>query len=138
VLVNGQPLDEPYLFENNKETFGPITVPEGRLWVMGDHRGRSSDSRAHVGDPDSSQGTIPIDNVIGRAFVIIWPVKHFEGLRVPHELESSKDALGVSGLASSSTRLALSPAVLGLVGAVPVTALRRRRRTRRERATARR
>jgi signal peptidase I len=125
VIVNGQPLDEPYLFEDNKEAFGPITVPEGRLWVMGDHRGRSSDSRAHIGE-GTAQGTVPIDNVIGRAFVIIWPVKNFEGLRVPHELESSKDALG-----PATWPLPLNPPLLGLAGSVPITLVRRRRRAQR-------
>lgn len=81
-------LVEPYLFEDDAAVFcaagtdsqcGPgspgILVPEGRLWVMGDHRSASSDSR--------SNGTIPIDRVIGRAFVIIWPVNRIKTLPVP-------------------------------------------------------
>lgn len=73
VTVNGVALDEPYLFpgDNPSDQDFDITVPEGRLWVMGDHRGMSSDSRSHLGDPGG--GAIPIDRVIGRAFVIIWP-----------------------------------------------------------------
>jgi signal peptidase I len=73
ITVNGIPLDEPYIFPGDKPSDQEfdITVPAGRLWVMGDHRGASSDSRAHLGDPGG--GAIPIDSVIGRAFVIIWP-----------------------------------------------------------------
>ena len=83
------PLDEPYLFEDDKQVFceagtgeqacppgAPgVLVPKGRLWVMGDHRGASSDSRAN--------GTIPIDRVIGRAFVVVWPLTRVKTLRVP-------------------------------------------------------
>jgi signal peptidase I len=73
VTVNGVALDEPYLFPGNKPSDSEfdVTVPADRLWVMGDHRAASSDSRAHTGDPGG--GSIPVDSVIGRAFVIIWP-----------------------------------------------------------------
>ena len=81
-------LHEPYLFEDDRQVFcaagtdaqcptgAPgVLVPEGRLWVMGDHRGASSDSRAN--------GTIPIDKVIGRAFVVVWPPSRVKTLPVP-------------------------------------------------------
>jgi signal peptidase I len=81
-------LHEPYLFEDDEQVFcaagtdaqcpagSPgVLVPEGRLWVMGDHRGASSDSRAN--------GTIPIDKVIGRAFVVVWPFPRVKTLPVP-------------------------------------------------------
>jgi signal peptidase I len=71
VLVDGKPLDEPYVFEDDHKTFGPVKVPAGRLWVMGDHRSDSADSRFHM--QDGYQGTIPVNSVIGRAFVIVWP-----------------------------------------------------------------
>ncbi|GAA2088169.1 signal peptidase I [Actinomadura alba] len=74
VTVDGKPLDEPYIYENNpvkERAFGPVTVPEGRLWVMGDHRSASADSRAHVSDQFT--GTISVDDVIGKAFIIVWP-----------------------------------------------------------------
>jgi signal peptidase I len=66
VYVNGEPLDEPYLNGVRTTQFQPHTVPEGFLFVMGDNRGNSLDSRFSLGD-------VPIDNVIGEAFVIMWP-----------------------------------------------------------------
>jgi signal peptidase I len=73
ITVNGVPLNEDYLYPGDKPSTQDfdITVPPERLWVMGDHRSASSDSRAHLGDPGG--GAIPIDSVIGRAFIIIWP-----------------------------------------------------------------
>jgi signal peptidase I len=58
-----------------------LLVPPHRLWVMGDHRAYSSDSRAHI--TDGQHGTIPVDSVIGRAFVIVWPFHRFRLLTVP-------------------------------------------------------
>ena len=86
VLVDGKPLDEPYVVNDFPFTpgtltcdtapksgrcFGPVTVPEGNLWVMGDNRNNSADSRYHVGD--ELQGTVPVDNVRGKAVFIVLP-----------------------------------------------------------------
>ena len=65
VFVNGDPIDEPYLTQRTDD-FPKTTVPEGRLFVMGDNRGNSLDSRF-------SLGLVPIDNVVGKAEVVIWP-----------------------------------------------------------------
>ena len=74
VTVNGVPLNEtPYLYPGNTPsdmTFN-VLVPAGKLFVMGDHRAASADSRAHLGDPGG--GFVPVDRVIGEAFVIVWP-----------------------------------------------------------------
>ncbi|GAB3987371.1 hypothetical protein GCM10029978_105910 [Actinoallomurus acanthiterrae] len=78
VLVDGKPLNEPYVYEDDHKPFGPVKVPAGRLWVMGDHRGDSADSRFHM--QDGYQGTIPVKSVIGRAFVIVWPPSRWNTL----------------------------------------------------------
>jgi signal peptidase I len=77
--VNGLPLDEPYLYRDSGGISDPpstdafdILVPEGRLWVLGDHRTASGDSLMHfrlVGDID--QATIPVDAMVGRAFAVV-------------------------------------------------------------------
>jgi signal peptidase I len=106
LTVDGKRLKEPYLNPATMGTetsafpclnipnseFGPITVPPGRLWVMGDNRTHSADSRAHcasnpeeavkgvfcTGDPTS--GTVPVSNVIGKARFIVWPPARWGGV----------------------------------------------------------
>ena len=88
ITVNGVPIDEPYLFEGNKPSNDPfdVRVPDDRVWVMGDHRAESADSRAHIGDPGG--GAIPIDSVVGRAFVIIWPFSEAGLLTRPDTIDN--------------------------------------------------
>jgi signal peptidase I len=87
ITVNGEAVDEPYIFENSpldappnprqctSRRFAEVTVPPGEMFVMGDHRLVSQDARC--------QGPVPIDNIIGRAFVVVWPSSHFTSLSVP-------------------------------------------------------
>jgi signal peptidase I len=125
-------LDEPYVFidkgqQSNIRSFGPVTVPKGRLWVMGDHRNDSADSRYHCGPGgadatddsscDPTPSTVPVDDVIGKAFVIAWPPSRWRTLGTPSTFETA-------ALAGASDMPALVSA--GVV--LPVFALRRRRR----------
>jgi len=74
VYVNSIPLEEPYVFPGNRASQADfrVTVPAEKLWVMGDHRAASSDSRFNQQGP--GKGFVPVENVVGRAFVIIWPL----------------------------------------------------------------
>jgi signal peptidase I len=84
ITVNGQPLDEDYLFPGNvpSETPFDVTVPAGRVWVMGDHRQISQDSRYHEALVPGS-GMVPEEAVVGRAVVVVWPFAHWAWLSVP-------------------------------------------------------
>ncbi len=152
VTVNGVPLHESsYLYPRaapSQIRFN-IVVPPGRLWVMGDNRQISDDSRLRMSDPGG--GTIPENKVIGRAFVVIWPPSHWKILSIP----STFNQPGINGGSSAAARGQVSaeaavsevlgsrvapeppyvPLAAGVVGAVPLTWLqvrvRRRLRDRR-------
>ncbi|MGW3640208.1 signal peptidase I [Streptomyces sp. NPDC005131] len=89
VKVNGRSLDEPYVFPGNtpcsSDAEFKITVPQGHIWVMGDHRQASADSRYHRGKPGG--GAVPVDDVVGRAFTVVWPVDRWDWLSVPDTFE---------------------------------------------------
>jgi signal peptidase I len=103
LTVDGKKLKEPYLDSSTMMAdptiypclgpeFGPVKVPDGRLWVMGDNRTHSADSRAHCGSTpaeaqqglictgDPTPGTVPVDNVIGKARFIAWPWSRWGGV----------------------------------------------------------
>jgi len=86
VTVNGVPLDEKsYLFPGAKPSMRAfdVIVPSGRLWVMGDNRAISDDSRGHMRDGFPGMGTVPENEVCGRAFMIIWPLSQIGDLPIP-------------------------------------------------------
>lgn len=91
VSVNGRPLAEPYASRTG--TFSPfdITVPPGRLWVMGDNRGASEDSRNHLGSPGG--GTVPVDDVIGQVVGRYWPLDRAGGLEASATLTTDRGPL---------------------------------------------
>ncbi|WNF31415.1 signal peptidase I [Streptomyces sp. C11-1] len=122
VTVNGKALDEKsFIFPGNTpcndRPFGPIKVEEGRIFVMGDHRQNSLDSRYHQELP--GQGTVSNDEVVGRAVVIAWPLGRWATLPIP-------DTFDQPGLNAAA---AMAPAALGVAGAVPLVLWRRRRLT---------
>ncbi|MGC4853307.1 signal peptidase I [Micromonospora sp. DT4] len=95
LMINGKSLDEPYIFsidgvrDKAADQEFDITVPKGRLWVMGDHRSASGDSLEHwqQSGQDITEATIPEQEVVGRAFTVFWPVSRATWLTVPDQFD---------------------------------------------------
>ena len=82
IVLNGVPLVEPYVKPGSTtdQVRFDVTVPANRVFVMGDNRGDSSDSRFHL---DVNQGTVPDGNVVGRVVAVIWPASRWSGEPIP-------------------------------------------------------
>ncbi len=121
VTVNGVPLAETsYLYPGGAPSFPfKVTVPAGHLWVMGDHRDDSEDSRYHLSDPGG--GAIPESEVVGRAFLIVWPPSQLRDLPIPSTFSQAALRSGPAGAAMVGVRT-VGPAALAAVAALPMGA----------------
>jgi len=138
VYVNGKPLTEPYIYPGatpcRDKNFGPFKVPANSIWVMGDHRNDSLDSRYHMDEPGG--GSVPDSDVVGRAILVAWPISHWATLPIPSTFNQpgiGDQSAQAAGGGQVGALLASSPAAAGLIGAVPLTYLYRRGRLRRAR-----
>ncbi|HLU28307.1 MAG TPA: signal peptidase I [Glycomyces sp.] len=97
VQVNGISLHEgEYVYDDapldvepgncHSRRFEPVTIPEGHVWVMGDHRGNSQDSRC--------QGPVPVENIIGRAIALVWPTDRARNLEIPSSFDVLEGTTG--------------------------------------------
>lgn len=95
VLVNGTVLvEDDYVTLPRQACAGSwsVEVPDGRIWVMGDNRNQSADSRVHIGDPGG--GAIPVDDVVGKVFVVVWPISRWDFITRPDTFDALNEAAG--------------------------------------------
>ncbi|MFF4042051.1 signal peptidase I [Streptomyces sp. NPDC001816] len=132
LTVNGKALNEPYVYPGNtpcsQDDQGgqfKVTVPKGYIWVMGDHRQNSRDSRYN--QSDKNHGMVPVDKVVGRAIVKAWPINRWGTLPVPDTFDQ-----GLDQKSSASASLSAVPGGVAVAAVLPVAVWRRRRADRPE------
>ncbi|MFQ6145653.1 signal peptidase I [Streptomyces seoulensis] len=128
LVVNGKALNEPYVYPGNTPCSDDdqggrfkVTVPKGYVWVMGDHRQNSRDSRYN--QADKYHGMVPVKEVVGRAVVRAWPINRWGTLPVPDTF----DQPGIGGHSSAAGALTVAPTGVAVSAVVPVAVWRRRR-----------
>jgi signal peptidase I len=133
LTVNGKALNEPYVYPGNtpctQDDLGgqfKVKVPKGYIWVMGDHRQNSRDSRYN--QSDKNHGMVPVDKVVGRAIVKAWPITRWGTLPVPDTF----DQPGLDQQSSASASLTVAPEGAAVAALLPVVVWRRRRTSRLE------
>nr|WP_260474409.1 signal peptidase I [Streptomyces sp. WAC 04229] len=127
--VNGMALNEPYVYPGNTPCTDDdqggrfkVTVPEGYIWVMGDHRQNSKDSRYQQADKHG--GMVPVKEVVGRAVVVAWPMNRWDNLPVPETFDQD----GLQAGSPAAAALSAAPQGLAVAGVLPAVWWRRRRR----------
>ncbi|MCU1687514.1 MAG: lepB [Amycolatopsis sp.] len=134
VIVDGKALDEPYIHwedgsPHHQQPFAPVKVPDGKLWVMGDNRNNSEDSRYQGADGGTSSsppagnvnGAIPVDNVIGKARIIVLPPNRWGGVS-DHDPQTNAQPVALGAAAWQQG----IPLGVGAVAAVPAVILGRK------------
>jgi signal peptidase I len=118
IKVNGVPIDEPYVKPGDRPSDEPfdIVVPPDSVWVMGDHRSDSSDSRFHD-DGTGRTGSVPMSKIVGRALFIVWPLDRVTWLGVPARTFAKVPAPSPTSTTSPTDLPTVQPT--GAVGATP-------------------
>ncbi|MEU5532269.1 signal peptidase I [Streptomyces sp. NPDC020362] len=133
LVVNGKALNEPYIYPGNtpctQDDQGgqfKVKVPKGFIWVMGDHRQNSRDSRYN--QSDKNHGMVPVDKVVGRAIVKAWPINRWGTLPIPDTFDQ-----GLDQKSSAAASLTVAPEGVAVAAVLPVLPLAARRRRRADR-----
>ncbi|MFD5796929.1 signal peptidase I [Streptomyces diastatochromogenes] len=126
LTVNGKALNEPYVYPGNtpcsQDDQGgqfKVKVPKGYIWVMGDHRQNSRDSRYN--QSDKHHGMVPVDKVVGRAIVKAWPINRWGTLPVPDTFDQ-----GLDQKSSAAASLSVAPEGVAVAAVLPIAVWRRR------------
>jgi signal peptidase I len=83
IVLNEVPLVEDYIIGPTDQVPFDIVVPKDAVFVMGDNRANSRDSRFHIDEETASMGTVPLDNVVGRVFLVVWPISQWSAEPIP-------------------------------------------------------